>query len=100
MKKFQTLLDLEEQLRVLFPQLEQKYQVASLGIFCSYARGEQREDGDLDLLVAFEDPPSLFRYIELENCISESLGVKVDLVMEDAIKPNIRERIMKEVQLI
>jgi uncharacterized protein len=61
---------------------------------------ENRENSDLDLLVAFKGPPSLFRYIELENYISESLGVKVDLVMEDAIKPNIRERILKELQLI
>ena len=94
------LLDFEVRLKKLLPQLEQEYMVDKLGIFGSYARGEQREDSDLDLLVAFREPPSLFRYIELENFISETLGVKVDLVMEDAIKPNIKERILKEVQLI
>jgi predicted nucleotidyltransferase len=100
MKKSPSLLNLEEQLRTLFPLLEQKYSVIKLGIFGSYARGEQGENSDLDLLVTFKEPPSLFRYIELENFISETLGVKVDLVMEDNIKPNIRERILKEVQLI
>jgi predicted nucleotidyltransferase len=100
MKKLRSLLDFEEQLRSLLPLLEQKYLVKRLGIFGSYARGEQGEVSDLDLLVAFKDPPGLFRYIELENYISESLGVKVDLVMEDAIKSNLRERILKEVQTI
>ncbi len=100
MKKLPRLLEIEQQLRMLLPLLEQKYLVKRLGIFGSYARGEQGEVSDLDLLVAFKDPPSLFRYIELENFISESMGVRVDLFMEDAIKPNIRERILKELQLL
>jgi len=100
MKKLHSLSDFEEQLKSLLPLLEQKYSIAKLGIFGSYARAEQQEDSDLDLLVVFKEPPSLFKYIELENFFSESLGVKVDLVMEDALKPKIRERILKEVQLI
>jgi uncharacterized protein len=100
MKKLHSLLDFEKQLRTLLPLLEQKYSIARLGIFGSYARAEQQENSDLDLLVVFKEPPSLFKYIELENFFSESLGVKVDLVMEDALKPKIRERILKEVQLI
>ncbi len=100
MKKLHSLVDLEVQLRTLSPLLEQKYSVIKLGIFGSYARGEQGENSDLDLLVAFKEPPSLFRYIELDNYISETLGVKVNLVMEDALKPNIRERILKELQLL
>jgi uncharacterized protein len=100
MNKLSSLSDFAEQLKRLLPQLEQKYLVVRLGIFSSYAREEQREDSDLDLLVAFKEPPSLFKYIELENFISELLGVKVDLVMEDAIKQNIRERILKEIQVI
>lgn len=84
----------------LYPELKQKYAVSKLGIFGSYARDEARADSDLDVLVAFDDPPSLFKFIELENLISDTLGVKVDLVMEDAIKPAIRERILKEVQLL
>jgi uncharacterized protein len=100
MKRLHSLQDLEKRLKILLPQLEQKYLVVRLGIFGSYVRHEQREDSDLDLLVTFLDPPSLFKYIEMENFISETLGVKVDLVMEDAIKPNIKERILREVQII
>jgi predicted nucleotidyltransferase len=86
MKESRSLLNFEEQLRTLLPFLEQKYLVMGPGIFGSYARGEQAEDSDLDLLFAFTEPPSLFKYIELENFISESLGLKVELVMEDAKK--------------
>jgi uncharacterized protein len=100
MKKARNLSDLKEPLQKLYPQLKQKYRIAKLGIFGSYARNEQREDSDLDILVTFEEVPGLFQYIALENLISDSLGIKVDLVMEDALKPTIKERILNEVLLI
>lgn len=98
MKKIRSLIELKEPLQQLYPELRRKYRVAKLGIFGSYIRNEQREDSDLDLLVTFVDPPSLFKYIELENLLSDALGVKVDLVLEDALKPNLKERILREVQ--
>ena len=55
---------------------------------------------DLDLLVSFDDTPGLLKFIEMENYISDLLGVKVDLVMREALKPGIDERILKEVALI
>lgn len=82
------------------PQVKQKYGVTKLGIFGSYVRNEQREGSDLDILVAFKEVPGLFQYIELENVISDLLGIKVDLVMEDALKPGIKERVLNEVLLI
>jgi len=84
---------LQEQL----PLLAEQYRVESLGVFGSYVRDEQSPDSDLDLLVTFHEPPSLLRFIELENYLSDLLGVKVDLVMKDALKPRIGERILNEV---
>jgi len=84
---------LQEQL----PLLAEQYRVESLGVFGSYVRDEQSPDSDLDLLVTFHEPPSLLRFIELENYLSDLLGVKVDLVMEDALKPRIGECILNEV---
>jgi len=84
---------LDEQL----PLLVERYQVESLGIFGSYVRQEQRPDSDLDLLVTFCVPPSLLKFIELENYLSDVLGIKVDLVMKDALKRRIGERILSEV---
>ena len=68
-----------------------------MGVFGSYTRDEQSPSSDLDLLVTFHEPPSLLRFIELENYLSDLLGVKVDLVMKDALKPRIGERILNEV---
>lgn len=79
------------------PSIAQKYRVTSLGIFGSYAHNQQNPGSDLDLLVTFDDPPSLFKFIELENYLSDQLGVKVDLVMRDALKPVIGKRVLSEV---
>ena len=69
----------------------------SIGVFGSYIRGEEKEKSDLDILVEFEEPVSLLKFIELENYLSDSIGVKVDLVMKSALKPRIGKRILEEV---
>ncbi len=95
-----TFAELKGPLQKLYPELKRKYGVTSLGVFGSYVRAEQQTGSDLDLLVSFEEPPSLFQFIELENLISDTLSVKVDLVMEEAVKPNIKKRILEEVQFL
>jgi len=89
-----------EELRQYMPELEQRYKVKTLGIFGSYIRGEQHKGSDLDLLVEFYDPPSLLKFIEMENYLSDLLGVKADLVMKDALKPAIGKRVLNEVVAI
>ena len=84
-------------LRQSLPFLKAHYRVECLSVFGSYVRGAQRADSDLDLLVTFLNPPSLLKFIELENYISDLLGVRVDLVMKDSLKPRIRSRVVKEV---
>lgn len=61
-------------------------------------REEETDGSDLDLLVEFTEAPSLFRFIELENLLTAELGVDVDLVMKDALKPRIRQRILQELE--
>lgn len=84
-------------LREQLPFLAARFRVASLGVFGSYLHGTQRPDSDLDVLVTFDETPSLFRLIELENYLSDLLGVKVDLVERTSLKPHIGERILREV---
>jgi predicted nucleotidyltransferase len=79
------------------PVLRKQFHVATLGLFGSYVRGTQRADSDLDVLVTFDELPSLFRLIELENQLGDLLGLKVDLVVRDSLKPRIGERIRREV---
>ncbi|MBW1911430.1 MAG: nucleotidyltransferase family protein [Deltaproteobacteria bacterium] len=91
------LKNLIQRLRQQMPDLSERYRVNSLGVFGSYVRQEQQADSDLDLLITFHEPPSLLKFIELENYLSDLLGVKVDLVMQSALKPRIGKRILSEV---
>jgi len=80
----------------MMPSLKERYRVASLSIFGSWARGEHTEKSDLDVLVEFIEPPGLITFLALEEELSARLGLKVDLVMKGALKPVIRKRILAE----
>ena len=85
-----------KKLKEIRPVIESKYFVKNLEVFGSYIHGEQKKSSDLDILVEFSKTIDLFKYIELENYLSEKLGVKVDLVMKDTLKPRIKDRILNE----
>ena len=78
-------------------RLVEKYKVKQIGLFGSYVRGEQQPQSDLDILIDFEEYPSLLEFIGLEDELSRSLGLKVDLVMKSDLKPRIGEYILREV---
>ncbi len=77
--------------------LQERFKVIELGIFGSYVREEQAETSDVDVLVEFSETPSLLKFVNLENYLSDNLGVKVDLVHKAGLKPRIGERILREV---
>jgi predicted nucleotidyltransferase len=89
-----------EKLHEIFPELKERYNVSYLGVFGSYVRGEQKAENDLNILVEFSKTPTIFKFINLENYLSDVLGVKVDLVMKDALKPHIGKYILKEVESV
>lgn len=76
--------------------LRKKYNVKVIGLFGSFVRGEQKKGSDIDLLVEFREPIGLFKFLELEEHLSEVLGRKVDLVSRKALKPRIGKRILAE----
>ncbi len=78
-------------------ELRQKYKVKEIGIFGSFARGEQKKRSDVDILVEFDEPVGLFEFMDLEEYLGKLLGLKVDLVSKGALKPRIGEYILKEV---
>jgi len=92
----QRLKEIQDRLRGLVPILRDRYEVESLALFGSFVRREDRTGSDLDVLITFRQPPNLFEFIELENYLSEALGVKVDLVLKDVLKPRIRQRVLDE----
>jgi predicted nucleotidyltransferase len=80
--------------------LAEEYSVKEIALFGSYVTGEQGEESDLDILVEFSRPVGLFRFIELEEFLSKTLGVKVDLVSKKALKPRIGQNILQEMVTI
>jgi uncharacterized protein len=85
-------IKLSEHLPILYKQ----FKVKSLSIFGSYVRNQQNNESDLDILIEYLEIPGLIKYIELENYLSDLLGLKVDLVMKDTLKARIAERVLNE----
>jgi predicted nucleotidyltransferase len=66
-------------------------------MFGSYARGEQRAKSDLDVLVEFEEPVTLFNLVRLENELAARLDIDVDLVTRDSLNPGIEARVTDDI---
>lgn len=79
------------------PLLMKQYGVNTLGVFGSFVRGEQGENSDVDILVGFNEPIGLLKFVALKNQLSEMLGKDVDLVMKSTLRSKIGERILEEV---
>lgn len=78
--------------------IRQKFGVKRIGIFGSFARGEEKKDSDLDVLVTFEEGQKTFdNYMDLKFYLEDLFGREVDLVTEKALKPQLKDIIMKEV---
>ena len=92
-----TLEEIKQWLLLHKSVLEERYQVKELGVFGSYVRKEQTEASDIDVLVEFSETPSLLKFVNLENYLSDNLGLKVDLVHKGGLKPRLGERILAEV---
>ena len=92
-----TLAEVLSVLRQHLPELAAHYGVRRLGVFGSYARGTQGRGSDLDLLVELDERPlTLLDFIELQHHIEDLLGVKVDLVEREALRPHIGPHILEE----
>lgn len=85
-------------LEILKPLLERRFQIQSIGVFGSFARGEQTSKSDIDILVEFKKANTidLFDFMKLEEFLSQELGIKVDLVTKKALKPLIKDEILRE----
>lgn len=77
--------------------LAKRYHLSELGVFGSFARGEQQPGSDIDVLVDFETTPSLFALIALEDELHSLLGLPVDLAVKSALRPHVGAHILREV---
>jgi predicted nucleotidyltransferase len=79
------------------PVLKKRFAVREIGLFGSYVKNEEQESSDIDILVTFEKShDDLFNFLGLKYYLEDILSKKVDLVMREAIKPRIKERILRE----
>ena len=91
-----SLDEIRRQLQRELPKLRAEWSLATIELFGSRVRNDGRPDSDLDVLVTFDQPPSLFRFIELKQYLTEQLGVEVDLVLRNTLKLRIGKRILSE----
>ncbi len=76
----------------------QSNDVEFAGVFGSYARGEAKEESDIDLLIRYaqQKQKSLLDLVALQRKLSERLNSKVDLLTEASVSPYIKEDVMKD----
>lgn len=87
---------IQETLKQYKPILQDRYKVKEIGIFGSYVRGEATRHSDVDLLVKFSGPIG-WEFVDLKEFLEKILKKKVDLVTVPALKPQLRDIILKEV---
>jgi predicted nucleotidyltransferase len=88
--------EIEEMIKKHKPILHEKYKVESIGIFGSYARNQETDESDIDILVSFHEPVG-WEFVDLKEYLENLLRKKVDLVTEGALKPQLKEAVLREV---
>ena len=94
-----TRSEIEAVLKQLKPSLAEKFKVKEIGIFGSYVRDEGSGRSDVDILVEFSESIG-WEFIDLKELLSEVLDIEVDLVTVGALKPQLKDKILKEVAYV
>ena len=92
-------LEIEQRLKALMPILSAKYFVNKIGYFGSFARNEQNENSDIDILVDFARPIG-WEFFDLQELLEKELQIKVDLVSIKALKAQLKDGILKQVKYV
>lgn len=92
-----TLQHIQQKLQTQKSRLFHEYNVQRIGVFGSFARGDQTPTSDIDILVELSESIGLFRFVGLEHHLEELLGRDVDLVTPRALKPTIKDAVLRQV---
>lgn len=87
-------------LNFLKSEIRDNYKAEIIGIFGSYARGEQNKYSDVDILVRFYESATLFDLVGLSDLLEDKLKIKVDVVSERALRPELKNQILKEAIMV
>ena len=91
-----TLDEIRAELRSLMPFLKRRFKVETIDIFGSYARSEQGEESDVDILVTYSEMVSFFTVYDLEKYLQRKLRVKVDITSKKFLNPFLKDRVLEE----
>jgi len=91
--------DILVRLRELKPTLYKEYAVKEIGLFGSFSDDTFTANSDIDILVEFERPIG-WKFFSLELYLEKIFNRKIDLVTKNAIKKQIKETILKQVQYV
>lgn len=97
MNKVIKMQKIKSDIKDLQKEIEKEFHARVIGVFGSYARGQQKEKSDLDILVKFFEGATLFDFIGLAEYLEDKLSLKVDIVSERAVRPEIKDEIFKQV---
>lgn len=92
--------DIIKMLSELKTELANRFKVDNLGLFGSFGRSEQNMESDIDILVEFRQGADLLDLVALGNFLEEKLGRRVDIVTKRALRPEIRDQVLKEVSMV
>jgi predicted nucleotidyltransferase len=91
-----SLDEVKSQLEALKPTLRKRFKVETIDIFGSYARGEQTEKSDLDILVTYSEMVDLLLVAELRRYLRRKLRLKVDVISKKYLNKYIKDQVLEE----
>jgi uncharacterized protein len=97
MNNSQSILYRDDIVTVLQGQMiRSRFGIKSLSLFGSVARNEATQESDLDFIVNFDGVITFDRYMDLKIFLEDLFGKKIDLAIEDTLKPQIRQKILED----
>ncbi|MBA4745522.1 MAG: nucleotidyltransferase family protein [Muricauda sp.] len=91
----ETTQNIANKLSKLKVRLKERYPISSMALFGSYARNEQTDTSDVDIMVEFDGKIGI-KFIDLANDLEKALGLKVDLVSKKGIKEQYLNTILSD----
>jgi len=91
-----TFSEVQQLIQINKPALSSKFKVKNIGVFGSFVDGEESENSDIDIMVELYEPIG-WDFIELKDYLEKILSKPIDLVTNKALKPMIKDDILKEV---
>jgi uncharacterized protein len=97
MNNLSSILHRDDIVSILQGQMvRSRFGIKSLFLFGSVARNEGTQESDLDFVVNFDGMITFDRYMDLKIFLEDLFGKKIDLAIEDTLKPQIRQKILEE----